>query len=108
MDLSEYQKLALRTANLDRDNELYHLVLGLVGESGEIAEKVKKLIRDHESDESKLDKQDIAKELGDVLWYLAVLAEYLDCDLSEIAKNNIKKLASRQERGVLSGSGDDR
>ena len=90
MDLSEYQKLALRTANLDRDNELYHLVLGLVGESGEIAEKVKKLIRDHESDESKLDKQDIAKELGDVLWYLAVLAEYLDCDLSEIAKNNIK------------------
>lgn len=108
MELSEYQKLALRTANLDRDNELYHLVLGLVGESGEIAEKVKKLIRDHESDESKLDKQDIAKELGDVLWYLAVLAEYLDCDLSEIAKNNIKKLASRQERGVLSGSGDDR
>lgn len=108
MDLSEYQKLALRTANLDRDNELYHLVLGLVGESGEIAEKVKKLIRDHESDESKLDKQDIAKELGDVLWYLAVLAEYLGCDLSEIAKNNIKKLASRQERGVLSGSGDDR
>lgn len=108
MDLSEYQKLALRTANLDRDNELYHLVLGLVGESGEIAEKVKKLIRDHESDESKLDKQDIAKELGDVLWYLAVLAEYLDCDLSEIAKNNIKKLASRQERGVLSGYGDDR
>ena len=91
--MNEYQKLALKTADLDRDNELYHLVLGLVGESGEIAEKVKKVVRDHGSDESKLNKEDIAKELGDVLWYIAVLSEYLGLPLEDIAQNNIDKLA---------------
>lgn len=106
--MNYYQKLALKTADLERKNELYHLALGLVGESGEIAEKVKKLIRDHDSDESKLDKDDISKELGDVLWYIAVLSEYLGVPLEDIAQNNIDKLASRQSRGTLSGSGDNR
>jgi NTP pyrophosphatase (non-canonical NTP hydrolase) len=109
MDLDEYQRNALRTAApRDKRNELLHLVLGLVGESGEIAEKFKKWIRDLDSDESRIDRADIAKELGDVLWYLAVLADYLDLPLSDIAATNLSKLASRQHRGVLGGSGDNR
>lgn len=109
MSLNDYQAAALRTAApKDKPNELLHLVLGLVGESGEIAEKFKKWIRDHESDERKIDRQDIAKELGDVLWYVAVLADYLDLDLDDIARSNLAKLASRQARGVLGGRGDHR
>jgi NTP pyrophosphatase (non-canonical NTP hydrolase) len=109
MDLDEYQRGALRTAApRDKRNELLHLVLGLVGESGEIAEKFKKWVRDLDSEESRLDRADIAKELGDVLWYLAVLADYLDLSLEDIATANLAKLASRQGRGVLAGSGDNR
>ncbi|WP_030440268.1 nucleoside triphosphate pyrophosphohydrolase family protein [Actinoplanes subtropicus] len=109
MDLDEYQRGALRTAApRDKKNELLHLVLGLTGESGEVAEKFKKWIRDQDSDESKLDRADIAKELGDVLWYLAVLADYLNLSLDDIATTNLTKLSSRQHRGVLNGSGDNR
>ncbi|SNS90324.1 NTP pyrophosphatase, house-cleaning of non-canonical NTPs [Asanoa hainanensis] len=109
MELDDYQRGALRTAaRRDRKNELLHLVLGLVGESGEVAEKFKKWVRDQDSDESRIDRADIGKELGDVLWYLAVLADYLDLSLDDIAKNNLAKLASRQTRGVLGGSGDNR
>lgn len=109
MDLDEYQRGALRTAApCDKKNELLHLVLGLVGESGEIAEKFKKWIRDHDSDESRIDRADITKELGDVLWYVAVLADYLDLSLDDIATANLAKLASRQDRGMLKGSGDNR
>jgi NTP pyrophosphatase (non-canonical NTP hydrolase) len=108
MTFAEYQIAALKTGDLTRKNELYHLVLGLVGETGEIAEKMKKLIRDHASDESKIDRNDIKKELGDVLWYIAVLAEYLGIKLEDIAAFNVQKLADRQKRGVLGGSGDNR
>jgi NTP pyrophosphatase (non-canonical NTP hydrolase) len=109
MDLNDYQLGALRTAApRDRKNELLHLVLGLVGESGEVAEKFKKWVRDQDSDESRLDRDDIAQELGDVLWYAAVLADYLDLKLDDIAQANLAKLASRQTRGVLGGSGDNR
>jgi NTP pyrophosphatase (non-canonical NTP hydrolase) len=109
MDLDEYQRGALRTAAPpDKRNELLHLVLGLVGESGEVAEKFKKWVRDFDSDESRIDRADIAKELGDVLWYLAVLADHLDLSLDDIATANLAKLADRQRRGVLGGSGDDR
>jgi NTP pyrophosphatase (non-canonical NTP hydrolase) len=109
MDLDAYQRGALRTAApRDKRNELLHLVLGLVGESGEIAEKFKKWVRDLDSDESRIDRSDIAKELGDVLWYVAVLADYLDLSLDDIAAANLAKLASRQGRGVLGGSGDNR
>src|SRR5215831_9565047 len=106
MDLEEYQRGALRTAaSRDKKNELLHLVLGLVGESGEIAEKFKKWVRDLDSEESRIDRADIAKELGDVLWYVAVLANYLDLSLDDIA---MAKLASRQGRRVLGGTGDNR
>lgn len=109
MTFDEYHKAALRTAApKTKDNELFHLVLGLVGEAGEIAEKFKKLIRDQNTDLTKLDKEDMTKELGDVLWYVAVLADHLDIQLSEVAEKNIAKLASRQARNLISGSGDDR
>ena len=109
MELDEYQRGALRTASpRDKRNELLHLVLGLVGESGEIAEKFKKWVRDLDSDESRIDRADIAKELGDVLWYVAVLADYLDLSLDDIASTNLAKLAGRRSRGVLGGSGDNR
>jgi len=109
MTFDEYQKLALRTAiTTGKKNELFHLVLGLVGESGEIAEKVKKLIRDHDSNEDMIDRDDIAKELGDVLWYIAVLSSHLGITLEDIADKNVKKLTSRFERGQIKGSGDNR
>lgn len=109
MTFDEYQQTALKTAaDTKKKNELFHLVLGLVGESGEIAEKMKKWVRDSNSDESKLDVDDLTKELGDVLWYVAVLANYLDVPLEAIAAKNLAKLADRQQRGVLKGSGDNR
>jgi len=109
VSMDQYQLGALRTAAArEKKNELLHLVLGLVGESGEVAEKFKKWVRDLDSDESRLDRADIGKELGDVLWYVAVLADYLDLSLADIAKANLEKLASRKARQVLSGSGDNR
>lgn len=108
MQLNDYQAKALRTARPKTANdELMHLLLGLVGESGEIAEKVKKVIRDEKSDFSKLDEL-FEKELGDVLWHIAVLAAYFDIPLERIAQQNIEKLADRAKRGKISGSGDKR
>jgi NTP pyrophosphatase (non-canonical NTP hydrolase) len=109
MNLNDYQQAALRTAApRDKTNEFFHLVLGLVGETGEIAEKVKKVVRDHDDFMAAIDVDDLKKELGDVMWYLAVLADHFDVSLDEIAQINVAKLASRQQRGVLSGSGDNR
>jgi NTP pyrophosphatase (non-canonical NTP hydrolase) len=109
MTFDDYQKAALRTARAHNDrDELFHLVLGLVGETGEVAEKFKKWIRDLESDEARLDSAALGKELGDVLWYLAVLASYLGISLETIASSNIAKLADRAKRDVIGGEGDNR
>jgi NTP pyrophosphatase (non-canonical NTP hydrolase) len=109
MNLNDYQTAALRTAApRDKKNEFFHLIIGLVGESGEIAEKVKKIVRDQESDLSKLDTADLTKELGDVLWHIAVIADYFDIPLEEVGTTNIAKLADRLKRGVIQGSGDNR
>ena len=109
MECNDYQRAALRTARAkDAPHEFMHLVLGLVGEAGEIAEKVKKLVRDKNTDLAHLDRDDMAAELGDVLWYTAVLADFLDLSLDDIAQRNVDKLADRQRRAVLGGSGDDR
>lgn len=109
LTLNDYQQAALKTTRgHDKPDEMLHLVLGLVGETGEVAEKFKKLVRDKDSDVSQLDLDDMKKELGDVLWYLAVLADYLGVPLEEIGSKNLAKLADRQKRGVLKGSGDNR
>jgi NTP pyrophosphatase (non-canonical NTP hydrolase) len=108
MDLSEYQRLSRATAQYPREASLAYPALGLAGEAGEVAEHVKKTIRDDGGVVSDPRKEAIAKELGDVLWYVAQVATELHLDLDEIAEGNLQKLLSRQQRGVLSGSGDDR
>lgn len=110
MKFDEYQKRALSTVLTSEDQfkDLLHWVLGINGESGEIAEKVKKIIRDKGGKVSEEDKKELAKEIGDVLWYLAVFAEDLGMSLDDIAQANLSKLQSRKQRGVLGGSGDNR
>ena len=110
MTLDEYQKKALTTV-ISSDNEfkdLLHWVLGINGEAGEIAEKVKKIIRDKNGQVSKKDEEEMAKEVGDVLWYLAVFAHHLGLSFETIAQQNLDKLQSRKARGVLGGTGDNR
>lgn len=108
MDLSEYQRQSRRTAEYPREAWLAYPALGLAGEAGEVAEHAKKAIRDDAGKISDERKAAMSKELGDVLWYVAQLATELGLDLDEIAGQNLEKLLSRQARGVLSGSGDDR
>jgi NTP pyrophosphatase (non-canonical NTP hydrolase) len=108
MELSEYQRLSRRTAEYPREAWLVYPALGLAGEAGEVAEHVKKSIRDDGGEVLGPRREAMAKELGDVLWYLAQLATELGLDLDEIAQANLEKLLSRQQRGVLAGSGDDR
>jgi len=108
VELSEYQHLSRRTAEYPRDAWLAYPALGLSGEAGEVAEHAKKAIRDDNGQITEERRAAMAKELGDVLWYVAQLASELRLDLDEIAQANLDKLLSRQQRGVLSGSGDDR
>lgn len=110
MTLDEYQKEALVTAVFTDDEykDLSHWVLGITGEAGEIAEKLKKIVRDKNAMLDSDDKQEIAKEIGDVLWYLAVLAKHLGYKMDDVGKLNIKKLRSRQARNKIGGSGDNR
>ena len=108
VELADYQRLSRRTAQYPREAWLAYPALGLAGEAGEVAEHAKKAIRDDGGEVSDERRAAMAKELGDVLWYVAQLASELDLDLDEIAQANLEKLLSRQRRGVLSGSGDDR
>ncbi|MGH2835177.1 MAG: nucleoside triphosphate pyrophosphohydrolase family protein [Solirubrobacteraceae bacterium] len=108
MDLSEYQQISRRTAEYPREAWLAYPALGLAGEAGEVAEHAKKAIRDDGGSVSEERKRAMSKELGDVLWYVAQIATELGLDLNEIADQNLQKLLSRQQRGVLSGSGDER
>lgn len=109
MDFETYQEKALKTAKYPRLGGTYvYPTLGLVGEAGEVAEKIKKITRDNKGIITKTDKKALQKELGDVLWYLAALSKELNINLQDVATTNIKKLQGRQEKNTLQGEGDDR
>ena len=109
MDLNEYQNKSRETARYPNvgNNPIYP-TLGLAGEAGEVADKVKKVLRDKNGFFDMEEKQKIKLELGDVLWYVAQLSSEFGFDLEEIAESNLKKLKSRAIRGKLSGEGDTR
>lgn len=109
MRFSEYQTLSRATAVYPNagDNIVYP-ALGLCGEAGETAEKVKKAIRDDGGTLTEERREALAAELGDVLWYVAQLATEAGLELETIAESNLEKLSSRQRRSVLHGSGDTR
>lgn len=109
MDFKKYQKLSQKTAVYPRRGRNFiYPTLGLVGEAGEVADKVQKIIRDKEEKMDEDTKKEIGKELGDVLWFLAQVATELKLSLAQIAKDNLAKLQSRQKRGKLKGDGDNR
>ncbi|MFA5009397.1 MAG: nucleoside triphosphate pyrophosphohydrolase family protein [Candidatus Paceibacterota bacterium] len=109
MTFEEYQIEARKTAIYpDKDNNFIYPTLGLAGEAGEVAEKIKKVLRDNQGIVSEEKKIEITKELGDVLWYVANLSQELGISLDEVAQKNIEKLKSRQQRDELHGSGDNR
>lgn len=110
MHFDQYQKKASETA-IYRENGWLRIVyptMGLPGEAGEVANKVKKVYRDKDGHFSQEDRDAIAKEIGGVLWYCAALATDLGLSLDDIAKGNLKQLRKRLEKGTISGSGDDR
>lgn len=107
--LQAYEIEAAKTAIYPaRGNNVVYPVLGLVGEAGEIANKVKKIQRDHASVMTEEMRESLGQEIGDCLWYLAALAYELDFELCALAKANLEKLAQRKQRGTLHGSGDNR
>lgn len=108
MDLNEYQSQARRTAIYPESAGLFYTSLGLAGEAGELCNTVKKVIRDDDNHLSPAKVDRIKCECGGVLWYLANVCHEAGLTLAEVAEFNLGQLRSRQERGVLSGSGDDR
>ena len=109
MDLNAYQQGARQTARYpDVGANPIYPTLGLCGEAGEVADKVKKVLRDNGGQFSPAVREALKLELGDVLWYVAQLASELNFELAEIAEANLAKLASRAERNVIGGSGDHR
>lgn len=106
MEFNEYQEKTQTTAQYPADKAIEYLTLGICSEAGEVAGKIKKIIRDGGDMEEK--KRDIAGELGDVLWYLAQIGMLIGVKLEDIAISNIEKLQSRKERNAISGSGDNR
>ena len=107
-DLDMYQKVALTTAIYPREQAIIYPTLGLTGEAGEVANKVKKIIRDGSDSKDEKLVSEIKAEIGDCLWYIAVLANDFDIKLSDIASTNIEKLANRKKNNTIHGSGDTR
>ena len=109
MHFYEYTKeVGITAVYPNRSNNVVYPTLGLTGEAGEVAEKVKKIIRDKDGIMDYEDRKSIAYELGDVLWYLSAIAHEIDFSLDTIAVMNITKLKDRQTRDKLHGSGDER
>lgn len=110
MELKEYQEKALTTTFHQEKYKVIYPALGLGNESGEVMGKIKKWLRGDDGEGIMSDdrKEGLKGELGDVLWYLAVLAHDLGLSLEDIAKANLDKLQSRKERNMLKGDGDKR
>lgn len=109
MDFKEYQEKSRKTAIYpDAGNNFIYPTLGLSGEAGEVANKIKKIFRDNGGKIDDEIKQAVKKELGDVMWYVSQLATELGLSLDDVAEKNIKNLYDRMERGTLHGSGDNR
>lgn len=115
MNMNDYQKHALATdLGQQADDKspmspaFLSTLLGLSGEAGEFTDKMKKVYRDDGGVIPDSKKEMLSKELGDVLWYVAVMADYMGVTLEDLAKQNVSKLADRKDRSVLDGSGDDR
>lgn len=107
MELNEYQKQALETAIYDDTNPITYCILGMTGEAGEVANKYKKVLRGDKKLTPEL-KYEIAKEIGDVQWYIAALSSLLGYSLLEICDMNLDKLYERRENGTIKGDGDNR
>lgn len=108
MKLNEYQEKAAETALYPREVAIAYVTMGLAGEAGEISNKIKKIYRDNGGVLNAEGKADLAKELGDVLWYVAMLAKEIGYSLEDVALKNVEKLQSRHKRGVIGGDGDNR
>ena len=110
MNFDEYQKQALTTAITHPDPLMDKTIwaMGVSGEAGEVIEKWKKIVAYKDGKISDEDLAELSKELGDVVWYIAVLADSLGLSLGDIMQNNLDKLASRKQRGVTKGQGDNR
>ena len=110
MTFDDYQKQALTTAIKNSDPLMDKTIwaMGVVGEAGEVIEKWKKIVAYRGGTISPEDTAELSKELGDVVWYIAVLADSLGLSLDEVMQQNVQKLADRQKRDVLKGAGDNR
>lgn len=108
MTFNEYQQRAATTAIFPQEMAVVYPTIGLAGETGEVAEKVKKTIRDHNGEFTPERRDEIAKELGDVLWYVAAIARDLGLSLDDVAQKNVDKILSRHGRNMLHGEGDER
>lgn len=105
---NQYQTLAEKTNTVTGEFALYYATLGLVGEAGEIANKVKKIIRDDNGKITQEKKDDLSKELGDVMWYIARTCNELELSLDNVMQQNIEKLLTRLEKNTIQGEGDNR
>jgi len=108
MNANEYQSWTETTAIYPKEFELSYLALGLVGEAGEIANHIKKVLRDYNGKVTDEMKKTLINELGDVEWYIARLCEFLGTTIEDVMQINFEKLESRKKRNVLKGSGDNR
>lgn len=108
MEIAEYQSIIKKTAVYPKDLGIVYCALGLNGEAGEVAEKVKKLYRDSEGVITPEFTEAVKKEIGDVIWYCTALASELGLTLEEILAANYEKLIKRRETNTLHGSGDNR
>ncbi len=108
MKMQDYQTQAAKTAIYDDADVIIYPALGMLSEAGEVAGKIKKVLRDKNGNFDPVERDKIADEVGDVLWYIAALCTDLGIGMETIAQRNLNKLNSRMARGMLTGSGDNR